>query len=170
MLGDPLPKILNRSTDVDIPRAAWAGWIPGDGAPRQLRRALTAGERGALEARLSELAPAVAPFGKREADRVALALADMYGGFTSMRQGGEDALARVEAVQRLLAPFPAWAVQKACGSIQMDGVWREGKFDRRWPPNDSEIVAAVRQELRLYKQSHDSASALLAADVEEAKP
>jgi hypothetical protein len=48
----------------------------------------------------------------------------------------------------------------------MNGVWRDGKFDRQWPPNDSEIVDAVRKEVRIYGDQHRSAVALLGATVE----
>jgi len=117
---------------------------------------------------MNELAPAVAPYGRAEAPHVALALTDMYGGYTSMRQSGEEAEARVDSLLRLLAPYPAWAIQKACRDIQINGVWREGKFDRRWPPNDAEIIDAVRKEADLYVNIHRSAVALLSAEVEEA--
>jgi hypothetical protein len=133
-----------------------------------LRRPLTGQERSEIEERINELAPAVAPFGRREAPYVALALTDMFGGFTSMRQSGDEAGARVESVMRLLTPYPAWAIQKACLSVRTNGVWRDGKFDRQWPPNDCEIIDAVRKEADLYVNIHRSAVALLSAEVEEA--
>lgn len=154
------------STDVEIPRTAWSAWCP-DVGPRCLRRPLTGPERKALTLRVDELAPAVAPFGRAEAPHVALALTDMYGGYTSMRQSGEEAEARVDSLLRMLASFPAWAIQKACRDIQSNGVWRDGKFDRRWPPNDAEIVDAVRKETDLYASVYRSAVDLLAAKVEE---
>ncbi len=166
MTADRLPKILNRSTDVEIPNNAWCAWIPSAGE-RQLRRPLTAEERSALERRAAELAPAVAPWRPSEADFVELALSDMFGGFTSMRQTGEDLDGRLDSTKRVLAPFPAWAIVKACAGIQANGVWRDGKFDRRWPPNDAEIVDAARKEARIYADQHRSAVALLAAAVEE---
>lgn len=96
-----------------------------------------------------------------------VAIANMFGGYTSMRQSDDEAVARIESVLRVLADFPAWSIEKTCKSIQMNGVWREGKFDRQWPPNDSEIVDAVRKEVRLYADCHRSAVALLDAKVEE---
>jgi hypothetical protein len=155
--------------DVLIPNRVLSTWTER-GKPRQLRRALTAEERTALERRRDEVAPYIAPFSPQQADLVALALLDMYGGFTSMRGGEEDAAARVDSALRLLAPFPAWAIQAACASIRTNGVWRDGKFDRRWPPNDPEIVLAVREEMLLYRDVHDRAAKILAATVEEQAP
>lgn len=112
----------------------------------------------------------VQPFeGQHETNRVMLALADMFSAFRSMRQTGEDAVAIVQSTSRSLEDFPAWAIEKACKSIQQNGVWREGKFDRNWPPSDPEIVDAVRKEFKLYADSHRSAVMLLAASVEEAR-
>jgi len=152
-------------TDLEIPRQVWSAWTPAVGE-REVRRELTVEERGALERRRDELAPAVAPYPDRDLDRVALALSDMFGGFTSMRQSDDEAVAKLDSVRRVLADFPAWAIEKASRSIQMNGVWRDGKFDRRWPPNDSEIVAAVRDEVRLYAATHRNVVALLNAPVE----
>lgn len=161
-----LPEVRDVRADIDIPNSAWCNWIPSDG-PRQLRRPLTDEERGVLERRRDELAPAVAPYQEHDLDRVALALTDMFGGYTSMRQSDDEAVAKLDSVRRVLAPFPAWAIEKACNAIQTNGVWRDGKFDRRWPPNDSEIIAEVRDKLRLYGDQHQRAVALLAATVEE---
>lgn len=93
-------------------------------------------------------------------------IADMFGSFRSMRQTGAEALSILEGTFRLLRDQPAWAVEKACLSIQRNGVLRNGSFDRQWPPNDSEIVDAVSKEVRLYGETHRSAVALLEAFVE----
>lgn len=132
-----------------------------------MRRALTAAERRDLELRRDELAPYVGPFDGREETKVALAIADMFGSFPSMRQSGDEASARLDAALRVLAEFPAWAIVKACGKIQLNGVWRDGKYDQQWPPSDAEIALVVREEFRLYGDSHRSAVALLEATVEE---
>jgi hypothetical protein len=162
-----LPPILDRRTDVDIPLAAWSAWRE-DGKPRALRRALSDGERRELERRRGELEPAVAGYSERDGDRVALALTDMFGGFPSMRQRDDSAVvARIDGVRRILMEFPAWAIEKACAAVQTNGVWRDGKFDRQWPPSDSEIIAEVREKLRLYGDQHQRAVALLSATVEE---
>ncbi len=139
-----------------------------DGKDRQLRRPLTGDERAALEIRRNELDHALAPHGNRDVNRIALALTDMYGGFPSMRVRDDGSLVgRIDSVRRVLAAFPAWAIEKACRDIQINGVWRDGKFDQQWPPSDAEIVVAVRQALQFYGDQHDSAIALLEAKVEE---
>lgn len=162
-----LPPVANRRTDVEIPNRLWAPWIPSDG-PRMLRRPLTEDERTELEARKTELEPVARPHGERDVNRVALALTDMFGGFPSMRQRDDAAvMARIDGARRILAEFPAWAIEKACGYIQTNGVWRDGAFDRQWPPSDAEIVAEVREKFRLYSDQYRSAVALLAASVEE---
>jgi hypothetical protein len=128
---------------------------------------LTDVERQALQIRFNELAPVVAGYdGPADQTIVVTAIADMLGAYRSMRQVGDSAIAQLESISRALASFPAWAIQKACGSIQQNGVWREGKFDRNWPPSDPEIVDAVRKEVRLYADSHRSAAALLSAEVD----
>jgi hypothetical protein len=159
---------MNRLTDVDIPRSAWSAWKE-DNKPRQLRRPLTPEERFALGAREAELAPLLVGFEPRspEGDRVRLALADMFGSYRSMRQTGEEAMALVEAAMRSMEHLPAWAIEKACRSIQTLGVWRDGKYDREWPPNDSEITQEALSALRLYADPYISVAALLKADVEE---
>jgi hypothetical protein len=90
----------------------------------------------------------------------------MFGSFTQMRQTGDEAVAIVMATRELLEDFPAWAIEKACMSIRTNGIWRNGAFDRVWPPSESEIVDEVRKELRLYGDQHASAVALLGAVVE----
>jgi hypothetical protein len=161
-----LPRISNRLTDIEIPRSAWSTWRE-EGKSCQLRRALTSDEIAALETRRDELAPFVAPFAMSEIDKVSLALADMFNGFRSMRQSGDEAVAIIESAVRLLAEFPAWAIEKACLSIRKNGVWRDGRFDRQWPPSDAELVGDVRKEVRFYSDQHRSAAALLDATVED---
>lgn len=159
------PPVMNRMTDIEIPKA-WENWIPADGK-RRLRRALTEPERFALMMRRDELAPWVAGYeGPNESEEVVLALADMFGAFRSMRQDGESMIGQVDATRRALAEFPLWAIQKACASIRLNGVLRDGSYDRQWPPNDADIVAEVRDKLRLYGDQYRSAVALLEAEVE----
>lgn len=162
---DQLP-IRNYLTDVDLPRRLWSAWAPADGA-REIVRALAPEERRALEARRDELAPGLDGYrGDAEVDRVAVAIGDMFGGFTSMRQRDDDAVGKVDSVMRLLRDFPAWAIEKACDGIRRNGVWRDGRYDARWPPNDSEIVAAVRDATRLIADQYEGAVRLLSAPVE----
>jgi len=128
---------------------------------------LTPEERAALERRRDELAPWVAGYeGERERDCVALAVADMFGSFRSARHVNEDAVGVIDSACRLLRDFPLWAIRKACDSIQQNGVWRNGAFDRQWPPSDPELIAEVRDKLRLYGDQYRSAVELLAAEVE----
>jgi hypothetical protein len=162
----PLPKISNPLTDVEIPRSVW-GWKE-TGKPQQLRRPLTSDEIRALEARRDELAPFVGPFaGEAETERVMLALARMFSSFSQMRQADDEARAVIRATCELLEDFPAWAIERACRSIRTNGVWRNGKFERVWPPSESEIVNDVRKELRLYSDQYQSAVALLGATVDK---
>lgn len=166
-LGVQPPKIFNQSTDVDIPRSAWSGWVPSDGSKRALRRPLTEDERKALTVRRDELAAFVGPFDRTETDQVVTAIAEMLSGYRSMRQTGSDMLAMVDSLARALAPYPAWAIDYELRSIRSNGVWRDGKFDRQWPPNDAEVIDAVRKRTNVYADQHRSACALLEAEVEE---
>jgi hypothetical protein len=163
--GVNLPRITDRIADLEIPRNAWSNWIP-DFGERMLRRALRQDERAALEHRRDELAPAVVPYQDRDTDRVALALAEMFGSIPSMRHTGDEMVARVDGARRVLRPFPAWAIEKACATIQAKGVFRDGRYEKQWPPSDAEIADVVRDELRLYGDAYGSAVALLAAKVE----
>lgn len=162
--SDNLPPVRNIRTDVELPKL-WSSWIPSNG-PREIRRALTSDERVELERRRAELEPAVAPFRPEETDRVALALADMFGGYPSLRLNDEDAVGKLDSARRLLADYPAWAIEQACRAIHENGVWRGGRFDRQWPPSDAEIIAAVREAVRLYKRQYDNVVGLLTAEVE----
>ena len=165
-LPDRLPRISNQATDINIPRSVWSSWSEA-GKDRKIRRELTADERSQLEARRDELEPFVGAFDGREQDAVALAVIDMYGAYPSMRANSEDAGVRVDSVLRLLAEFPAWAIEGACKKIQMNGVWRESKYDLQWPPSDAELARDVRIEYRLYGDTYKQVVALLQAEVEK---
>jgi hypothetical protein len=156
--------------DATIPARVWSAFIPSDGK-RELRRPLAGVERQALEARAAELAPALASYRRPlDDDRVATALATMFGAFHAMRGQGGDALARIHATMDLLATFPAWAIQRACLSIQRDGYQRiehgVARIERTWPPSDPELVEALRAIVRPYAKALASAKALLCAPVE----
>lgn len=144
----------------------WSAWTPAGSAKRGLRRELTGAERQMLEQRRDELAPFLAPYHESEIGEIAATVAAMFSSFRSMRQSGQEAMAMVESVLRAAHSYPAWAIVKACQSIQTDGIWRDMAFDRRWAPNDSEIINQVRKETRLYADSYNSAVALLAAVAE----
>lgn len=164
-LGVPLPRILNRLTDLEIPLAAWSSWH-AFGKARELRRPLSTVERKAVSERHAELAAVLAPYHSSEVDAITVAIAETLGSYRSMRQTGSDALAMVESLLRSLAPYPAWAIVNACSDIKENGVFRDGKFDRRWAPNDADIVDAVRREINLYADQRRNAAALLEATVE----
>lgn len=157
---------MNRATDAELP-SLFSPWKE-DGKPRGIRRALLGEERLALERRRDETALALAPFGEADADRVALAILDMQNGFGNRDE--ETAAARVDSTMRLLSGFPAWAIEKACMSIRLNGVWRDvggaKKYDKRFPPNEPELVDAVKSEAKLYGDTHDRCVALLTAPVE----
>jgi hypothetical protein len=163
-LSDPLPKISNRLTDVEIPKL-WSAWVP-DGKPRELRRPLTDSERGLLEARRDELAPVLVPVAPGEIEAIAIALAAMFSSFRSLRQTDSEAESIIENSVHALREYPAWAIVEACLDIQRNGVCRGDKFDRQWPPNDSEIIVEVRKRVALYDSQFRSAIAMLAAEVE----
>lgn len=140
-----------------------------DGEPRRIRRALTAAERTALERRRDELAPVMAPVGPTD-EKAAEALSDMLGSFQGSKATGAEALAKIESLMRLLAEFPLWAIEAVCHRIRTNGyevVDRDGvRRERHWPPADAEIVAEMRREVRLRQEALDSATALLAAQVD----
>jgi hypothetical protein len=162
-----MPAVRDPYTDVKIPLATWSAWKE-HGKPQQLRRPLTADERRALECRKYELEPVVAGYDHTELDRIAIAIGDMYGGYPSLGSRGDQSVAgRIDAMRRALSKYPCWAIEKACESIRINGVWRDGAFDRKWPPTDAEIVNEVRNSARLYTDSYQSAVALLLAEVEE---
>lgn len=121
---------------------------------------------------MSELEPWVAGYHDSEKDRVMLALADMYSAFPAMgNKSTHEAAAKLDAVLRALAPYPAWAIQKACERISTKGFTRsEGdKYitERHWPPSDPELIEAVRQERAHYGDQYDRVVELLTAEIEE---
>ena len=160
------PAVMNRMTDVELPRRLWEAWIE-PGKPRLLRRALTTSERADLEARVAELEPWIVGFHAEEADHVALAVLGMLGSFRSMSgQTDEQVAATTDSLLRSLAEFPYWAIEKACSSVRVNGYTKEnGACERHWAPSDSEMVHIVRWTTKLYRDQYDSAIALLNAGV-----
>lgn len=167
-----LPAAVVADVDVRLPRSAWSAWVPSDGSRRELRRRLTGDEVFALERRRAELLPALAPYVRPDQDdEIAGALAEMFSGYPSMRQQGEDVVGRVACVMDLLHKFPAWAIKRACAEIHRTGFKRTGReetwwIEKTWPPTDAEINEAVEAAMRLHRSALDSATALLAAPVE----
>lgn len=131
-------------------------------------RALTDGERAALENRVRDLTPALLGYQRpEEDDRIAASLGEMFGSFRSMRDKGADAAATLTATMRTMEPFPAWAVERACEVIRGEGYDVDGRRERHWPPSDGEIVVMVKEAERLRREALDSAQALLNAPVSE---
>lgn len=168
-----LPAERDYFTDVTIPRQLWSAWIPSGAEQRKLRRAMGDAERLALERRAAELTPALEPFSRPiEDDRVVDALAQLFDSFRSMRERGENAVARISDAMRTLSDMPAWAIEEGCLSIRRVGYEvREDKqvrMETHWPPSDTEIHAVVANVVRLRKVALASACALLEADIEPA--
>jgi hypothetical protein len=165
-IGRNLPEITNPQTDIELPRL-WSAWVPVSGA-RTIRRSLTDNERAALVARRDALLPFVSGYLDEERDQIAVSIGGMFGGYRSMRQDDRAAAAIIAGTLNLVREFPAWAIVKACDSIRRNGIWKPAtmKYDRTWPPNDAEIIAAVRDELRLIEPQYRRVASMLTAEVE----
>ncbi len=167
---DNLPRAFVREVDIDLPRRLWSSWIPGDGSPRAIHRELTVDERTALQKRMADLEPALAPYSPEDEDRVAESVSDMFGAFPAMRAQGADAIGKVDSVMRLLRPFPFWAIRQACERIRMKGyeiIDRDGaRMEKHWPPADVEVVSEIEQAIRLRSDALATAIALLSAPIE----
>lgn len=165
------PAILDRRADIEIPRAVWSGWKEV-GKARCLRRPLTGEEIGFLDNRRAELEPWILGYHEREAHDVEVALSEMFDAFPSMGSyGNAQATKRVISASRVLANFPLWAILKCCDKIKSQGYTRyDGQryvTERQWPPSDPQMVESVSNEVKLYRDSYDSAVALLKAEVEK---
>jgi hypothetical protein len=166
-----MPRIANQHTDVELPRQLWSAWKER-GHERTVVRALNEGERFDLQDRRNELEPWVVGFHDNERDDVIIALGKMFNAFPSMMGKSDIAVvSKTDQTARSLAPYPAWAIVKVCDRIKMQGYVRtEGEryvTERHWPPSDPEIVELVRLETKLYRDSYDSADALLNAKTEK---
>lgn len=162
-----LPHTVVYRIDVELERAL-VSFRPSTGGVL-IRRALTDDERGLLDRRARELEDCLRPVsGADEEDRVALALMEMFGSFSSMRHSEQEALAKIDTVRRFLAAFPAWAIEKACSHIRWHGVVRkDGTRDKQWPPTDSELVSEVEQEVKHRRMMLDQARAMLEAKIDD---
>lgn len=150
-----------------------ASWRPAAGL-RELSRALTAAERASLESRQAALQQALTPY--TETCKTKAALADleshvgaMFNGIRSMRQTGEDVSSTVEITLAVLRKHPAWAIKRACMEISEDGFMRDGKREKHWAPNDSEINDVVKKIVQPYRYAMLNAGDLLSAKVLEEK-
>lgn len=144
----------------------WAPWKE-EGKPREIVRALTDEEQSVLRHRWAELELGCAPFTPVEEDRSIGAMAAMLNGFRSMRRDDDDvAVAGLDGLRRVLAPFPLWAIEKGCLAIQGGEASLNGKaLSLAYPPNDAEIRGVIAEIVKPYLQLRDGTVALLAAPV-----
>jgi hypothetical protein len=160
------PAIVDHAADFDIPKL----WRDRDvrGRPQSIARALTPGERSVVERRRDELRAACLPFLPRERDSVVVAISRMFGGFGALRhEDDEAAVARLDGLLYVLAPFPLWAIETVCLSISNHEAVLDGeRLSRKYPPNDSEVCALTKELLRPYARALENASALLAAPIQ----
>jgi len=160
--ADGLPVEFDRECDHEIPRRLFCSWKE-EGKPREVVRALTAGERAKLDARAAALEQALRYLPDEERP-IKAELAAMFSGFRSMRQQGEDIAATVEITRGVLRQFPLWAIAKGCMKIAQG----RARLDRRYAPNDAEINKVIAGIVRPYCEAIDRARALLLAPVAEA--
>jgi hypothetical protein len=160
------PQMLDRELDIAMPARLWSNWIPSDRA-RSVVRELRNDERTALERRAEGLRRALVPYSQLDDDRVAASVATMFGGFRSLRQQGDDAVAAVDGAMLALRSFPAWAIEKGCLAIQRG---EAPQLDTRYPPNDAQICRIVTDIVKPYRAALTSANALLSAPVEPPAP
>lgn len=168
-----LPLKFDYMPDTAIPGRVWENFVPAKGR-RSLVRALTESERATVERRAALLAPALEPYARpAEDDRVAEAVSAMFDSFTSMRQKGAAAVARVDGAMKVLEPLPAWAIEEGCLTIRRYGYEKQDpdtgkvRLEQTWPPGDSEIFAAVDRVAKVRRQALEKARELLAAPAPE---
>lgn len=155
--------IFDRECDLEIPRRLICD-RDVHGIARQVRRSLAPSERALVIARAQCLEDALRPFGDHERDQVLADLAAMFSGFRYMRQVDEAADAALEITMAVLREFPAWAIGRGCAAIVRE------RIERRFAPNDTEILDAVRAAVRPYREVERQARALLEAKVEPPAP
>lgn len=158
-----LPILFDRACDRDLPDKLMCDRDVA-GRVRQIRRPMAPAERSIVEARACALETALTPFADRDQDQVTADLAAMLSGFRYMRQEGDAADAAIEVTIAVLREFPAWAISRACASIVRE------RIERRYAPNDTETLDAVRAIVRPYRQAAEQARALLDAKVEVPAP
>lgn len=166
-----MPPTYDVGADTWIPDHLWAPQETGK--QRCLRRPLAAEERARLELRRGEIAPWLEPsHGPDEADRVVIAIAEMYSAFPHAAAKADlEAAARGDQLTRALSTYPCWAIEKCLSRIATRGYSRresDGRYvqERHWAPSDPEIIEIIEAELTSFRRAHDSAAALLLAAVE----
>lgn len=166
---DTAPPNYEPYADRQIPDKVWCHWTD-DGKPRMLTRQLTQTERVVIERRAIQLEAAILPFHESETDDVAIALADLFGSYTSSRQKGDDVLAKVASCIQVLAEFPAWAIEATCMNIRKTGYRVDGRLEQTFAPSDAQLFGAVEEFLSLRKKHAQAARALLEASVQPQAP
>lgn len=137
-----------------------------EGTPTELRRALTADERAAIEGRKAALTDALSPYSNDERDAVEAEVAAMFSGFRSMRAQDDNMIATIEVTCAVLREFPLWAIAKGCKMIATRKAVIDGRrLDERYAPNDAEVHAVVEGEVKTYRRALNEASAILDAPV-----
>lgn len=159
------PALVDRTVDFDL-RRLWRE-IDVAGKPTAIARALTAEERHAIERRIAELQIGCSPFTLAEESAAIAPISRMLGGFRSMRhEDDESAVAALHGLRHVLAPFPVWAIEAGCLSISRDeAMIGDEKLSRKFPPNDSEIYAVIRQIVKPYLAILADAEWLLSAPI-----
>ena len=157
---DGLP--IKRDDEIDhyLPRRLCGGWLPAR-VNFALVRGMTISEKSMVEARAAAFELALEPHNDADRMLVEASLLAMFGGFRSFRQEGEDVSASAKVAAAVLAPFPLWAIEKACMQIAQG----HAGLDKRWAPNDSQVVEVVEDVVKPYREALSGAKLLLAAPV-----
>lgn len=137
-------------------------WREGAAGSVVLKRALTAGERGALERRASDLRGAVAAWPEARRDALLAAISGMLGAFAPMaRYDAQTARLIASGYLWTARAQPAWAVVRACDLI------RAGKagLNREFAPSEASFLSVVEAEVEPYRMRLRTAEAVLAASV-----
>jgi hypothetical protein len=158
-----LPTVFDLEADQALPNRVYSAWTPTGGV-KHLRRPLLIHERRLMAERVQDLRRAVVPYTEAQKDVVAAAIADMLGGFRSMRQSGDAVIATVASVLFAVEHLPPWAIVQGCEAIRQH---RAG-LKAEWAPNDTEIVAVCRRFVEPYATRLRNAEALLKAPVDDA--
>lgn len=159
------PVAHSRQCDGELP--ALLSWRGDDGSS-EIRRDLTAAERGALKTHEAALEHSLAPIGDANTAAALASIQAMFAGFRSMRQQGDDAEAVSLVTLAVLGrEFPEWAIHQACERIASG---RAIGQDVRFAPNDSELAAIARTIVRKSRERLDTTQRLLGATVMQPKP
>lgn len=154
------PPLVNKETDFGLPRRLFTAWIPNTG-PREIRRAMTTGERSLVEARAAELRAGLSSFLPGEEATVNAHLAGMLGGFRfPVSQGA------IHILRGVLREFPLWAIVQACNDVATNQI----PMDRDSAPSDRKMHEVVTGIVANYRSTLRVVEALLAAPVEASSP